>query len=821
MESAKFNDTVVSSKTTTGLVILCFGRFGVELDSQAIDISSKKLRILLALLAATPELRVERSAAAKLIWSRHAEENALTSLRQALSKLKSLLNTSDRTLIQASRQHIWLENCRSDLRDLYELTEINTQTLEYLKSCWHQSLFGDLSAKEDNIKAWIEQQQLGVAEHFLTLIQRKINSLAGAENTQSEYQALLREKDRILRLYDLTLSKPTQQTEGSSLCQVKEPLAEFILRAEPSTDILKRYAQYLRDKVSNFWLDGVLRRMLDTHDFIELSLDDEQSKIKQPYDIDNLKYPTQSVESKIETLDAFSHYYFENQGQVLILGAPASGKTTLLLKLIEQMMSFRAANSSHAIPIILNAATWGQKGTSLEEWILSELDYRYDIPKQVGKSLLKEQQLIIFIDGVDEIGRDSTQSFFVSANEFIKLHPGFPISFSCRTEEYALCPIKLQVFGALVISDLSPETLQSHIKNTKGKYNFLNELIDREDLRITSPLSVKILKESAQKIKPSDSRNLTTDDLIEIYLETLIPEKGISKHCNKSQTLHYLAHLATMAKGYQQSIFHVESLTGVKAFRPSIGTLYRALTLCIVTSVIAFSVGLMGWLMHDCWSYFFLPIPFAVVGVAVVTVMGESGDKRMLPRVIIDPKSITKDWNTNLPTALYGSISMFACCSFLFGYSYGLIMGGGMALVFLIWMSLDFESPMEPQDSFGKPNEILHRSHINGLTGAVIGAFLGLIADQLLAGDAPPFTLPIFFSALCYFIFGGYSAVQHYVIRCLLAINGHCPLNIVKFLNDCCQHKLLYRVGGGYIFPHAMIQDHLGKKLQNKESRIA
>jgi hypothetical protein len=42
----------------------------------------------------------------------------------------------------------------------------------------------------------------------------------------------------------------------------------------------------------------------------------------------------------------------------------------------------------------------------------------------------------------------------------------------------------------------------------------------------------------------------------------------------------------------------------------------------------------------------------------------------------------------------------------------------------------------------------------------------------------------------------------------VLRLNGHAPLNYIRFLDYAAERILLRKVGGGYIFVHRMLLDY-------------
>jgi len=65
---------------------------------------------------------------------------------------------------------------------------------------------------------------------------------------------------------------------------------------------------------------------------------------------------------------------------------------------------------------------------------------------------------------------------------------------------------------------------------------------------------------------------------------------------------------------------------------------------------------------------------------------------------------------------------------------------------------------------------------------------------------------------------GGAAFIQHYVLRLVLALNNHAPLNYVHFLDHAAERILLRKVGGGYIFVHRMLLEYFAS-LEEEQQR--
>jgi hypothetical protein len=83
---------------------------------------------------------------------------------------------------------------------------------------------------------------------------------------------------------------------------------------------------------------------------------------------------------------------------------------------------------------------------------------------------------------------------------------------------------------------------------------------------------------------------------------------------------------------------------------------------------------------------------------------------------------------------------------------------------------------------------------------------------------ALPFTLFFamfsLFSALWY---GGLDALRHYLLRLLAVWLGYMPRRCAHFLEYCSKLVFLRRVGGGYIFIHRMLLEHLAAMWEGED----
>jgi hypothetical protein len=92
------------------------------------------------------------------------------------------------------------------------------------------------------------------------------------------------------------------------------------------------------------------------------------------------------------------------------------------------------------------------------------------------------------------------------------------------------------------------------------------------------------------------------------------------------------------------------------------------------------------------------------------------------------------------------------------------------------------------------------------------GTFL-LFGISVNFGTAIDITLLV---AVCIALgYGGADAMQHYVLRLFLWRAHYMPANYARFLDYASDLIFLRKVGGGYIFIHRILQEHLADINRN------
>src|SRR6266567_3347087 len=132
----------------------------------------------------------------------------------------------------------------------------------------------------------------------------------------------------------------------------------------------------------------------------------------------------------------FTQVYDDAEGELLILGAPGSGKTTLLLELARDLLARAQANEQYPMPVVFNLSSWAMKQQPLVDWLVEELNTKYQVPRKLAQALLPADQILPLLDGLDEVAPTARTACIEAINTYRQEHALFPLVVCSRQADY-------------------------------------------------------------------------------------------------------------------------------------------------------------------------------------------------------------------------------------------------------------------------------------------------------------------------------------------------------------------------------------------------
>lgn len=634
-----------------------------------------------------------------------------------------------------------------------------------------------------------------------------------------------------------------------------------------------RNRQALLSKVSNYWVKGVLETSLQDQVLLELGLEHRPNAVASPWNIavETDKQPPKPLPPGTQIISIFDR--IGTGRTLLILGEPGSGKTTTLLQLARDLLVRAEQDSGHLLPVVLNLSSWAGERQSIAQWLVEELNTKYQVPKKIGQRWVEQQQLLLLLDGLDEVRMQDRDACITVLNAF-QQENGTEIVLCSRIRDYESLSSRLNFQSAIYLQLLTPEQICNYLNHLSSDTTGLSKLLVEEPTMqelAQSPLMLNIMvlayqEVSAQSLPTLNPAEDRRKQLFDLYVERMLKRRGVDPRYSKRQTVQWLIWLAQHIYRESQTVFLIEQMqpqwlktqaqqrvyqigvmllifaiwgtlqtglgTGYHFYRdPEYSTYQAAAKLAE-----GFLIGFVGSLVYGL-----------IGGFAIDFVKGRIGRlaNGLLLGLIYGLISTYTHGNTQIGLGdglLYGLIGIFMYPfiqnkiepadsikwswqktrnNFMFGVLVVVVyvLGGGSlraAFVFGLMATLisGFDKISEV-DRRTLPNQGIWKSAANARTlfltiGLLTGLLIGIVENPLLG-----FAQGLIVCGLAGALFGGQGSgvtcIKHLILRCILWRNGCIPWNYALFLNYATDRIFLQKVGGGYIFIHRLLMEHFAQ----------
>ena len=169
-------------------------------------------------------------------------------------------------------------------------------------------------------------------------------------------------------------------------------------------------------------------------------------------------------------------------GKLLILGATGSGKTTTLIGLAKVLVSRAIQDEGEPIPILLNLRTWNPKKPAIADWIIEQMQWKYEIRSDISSYWLDQLQMLPLLDGLDEVPEQSREQCIQAINQLLESNFAPLHLITCSTiEAYYFCKTRLQLNGAILLKPLTKHQIRDYLLNA-GSRELWNDIEDDEKL---------------------------------------------------------------------------------------------------------------------------------------------------------------------------------------------------------------------------------------------------------------------------------------------------------------------------------------------------
>lgn len=227
----------------------------------------------------------------------------------------------------------------------------------------------------------------------------------------------------------------------------------FIFAGDKSEALERRKRRAMLERARNDWVKGVLEQSLHGVAQIELGMEYKPEAVQYPWAtiLQQPDKPAQPLPPGTKIAKVFD----EVSGELLILGAPGSGKTTMLLDLARDLIARAEQDETYPIPAVFNLSSWARKRPPLADWLVDEICFRYHIPKKIAQAWVNADNVLPLLDGLDEV-KESHRAECVEAINHFRQERGLLATVVCsRIRDYEALNAQLQLRGAILLQPLT------------------------------------------------------------------------------------------------------------------------------------------------------------------------------------------------------------------------------------------------------------------------------------------------------------------------------------------------------------------------------
>jgi hypothetical protein len=382
----------------------------------------------------------------------------------------------------------------------------------------------------------------------------------------------------------------------------------------------RRKQLILLEKVRSFWVQGVLEKAAPNGDSLRPHFHLTSDSVVQPWD--GILEPAVLVE-RLKGWESPLALYEQGDRSLLILGEPGAGKTMMLLSLAEALIKRAEQEPSLPIPVVLNLVTWVKgpwvKGRgSLESWAVEELAAKYMIPRRIGREWLADDDLILLLDGFDDVPKRWRRRCALAINAFRSAHGLCGIAVCSRSKEYAATGVKLKLGTAVTLKPLTDGQIDSYLTESEDRLASLKSALERdESLRVMArnPLMLSVMSLAYDDVDPQSAElgsaaalvgaaypSTRRARLFDIYVNGMFRRQVTRTHFPAEKMTRWLSWLARQMIRFQQSPLLLEQI------QPSwlAGRAWRWLYVTLSGLIAGLYTALLIWLLLQILS---LPTP--------------------------------------------------------------------------------------------------------------------------------------------------------------------------------------------------------------------
>jgi hypothetical protein len=376
-------------------------------------------------------------------------------------------------------------------------------------------------------------------------------------------------------------------------------------------------------RVRRAWIDGFLEDSLHGAALQALGVKEHPEAVP-----DRWSMVVQQTDRTARTLPSDTsivQVFVESDRELLILGEPGSGKTTMLLELTKTLLTEAEEQEALPMPIVFPLAPWAAKQLPLADWLVDELNQRYDIPRQIGQRWVTNDRILPVLDGLDEVRIEHRVACVSAINAYreSRAEALSGLVVTSRTADYDALAPRLRLLGAVLIQPLSTQQIDAYLTSAGEQLAGVRAALQADPTLRELAASPLLLSTMTLAYRDAPAKALPTEGTVEerraqlfaTYVDQMFNRRGRETRYSQQQTRHWLCWLATALSRQAQTVFFLEHMQPEWLSTPAMRRWYTLTDRLVGGLLGALLYGLVGLLLYGLMYGPAVGLPHGLIGI--------------------------------------------------------------------------------------------------------------------------------------------------------------------------------------------------------------
>jgi hypothetical protein len=321
-------------------------------------------------------------------------------------------------------------------------------------------------------------------------------------------------------------------------------------------------------RVRGTWIEGFLEDSLHGAAVQAIRMEEQPEAVPPRWGmvVQQVDRPAQALAPDTTIVQVFDSF----DGELLMLGEPGSGKTTLLLELTRELLDRAERDEAVGVPVVFPLAPWATKRLPLADWLVDELNQRYDVPRQIGQSWVANDRILPLLDGLDEVAAEHRAACVEAINLYREGRSRTLASLvvTSRVADYEVLRVRLHLRGAVLLQSLRSEQVDAYLAGAGQQLAGARAALDTDaTLRemassplLLSTITLAYLGAPATALPTSGTIEERRARIFATYVDQMFKRRSAATRYSRTQTLHWLGWLANALSEQNQTVFYLERM---------------------------------------------------------------------------------------------------------------------------------------------------------------------------------------------------------------------------------------------------------------------